>query len=381
MKKSPRIAIIGGGPGGLTLARVLWKCGINSVVFERDTHPLARPQGGTLDLHPESGQLAIRHAGLEAEFRQIARYEDQGMRIYDKHGSLLFDNPATADDDRPEVDRTALRSILLDSLPEGVVRWDHNFFTIRPQTDGTCEVVFANGATEIFDLVVGADGAWSRVRPLLSDTEPLYSGVTFVEIGIDDVDNHHPEVAALVGHGGMFALGDGKGLIAQRNGHAHIRVYAALRVPEVWWESNLDLSSPCRARQDVIAQFPDWASSLLELIRRGNDRVVARGLYALPIGFRWANRPGITLLGDAAHLMSPFSGQGVNNAMLDAAELALALAAADDWTEAVRAYEPIMLDRAEIAARAAAHGLDTTIAPNGLESALEWMRQVTTTES
>ena len=113
-----RIAIVGAGPGGLTLARILACHGVTVRVFERERGPLERPQGGTLDLHAESGQLALQHAGLEHAFQRIARYEDQGSRLMDQHGHLLFEDPNPAAADRPEVDRTALRQILLDALPE-----------------------------------------------------------------------------------------------------------------------------------------------------------------------------------------------------------------------------------------------------------------------
>ena len=86
MTSPARIAIVGGGPGGLTLARILYMRGIAATVFERDAHAFERPQGGTLDLHATSGQAAIRQAGLDAAFKIVARYEDQGMRVLDKTG-------------------------------------------------------------------------------------------------------------------------------------------------------------------------------------------------------------------------------------------------------------------------------------------------------
>ena len=70
---------------------------------------------------------------------------------------------------------------------------------------GVHELVFTNGRTARFDLVVGADGAWSRVRPILSDVTPTYTGVTVVEMGIDNVDQRHPEIGELVGRGSMSA--------------------------------------------------------------------------------------------------------------------------------------------------------------------------------
>lgn len=373
----PRIAIIGAGPGGLTLARLLQTHNISTTVFEKERHPDERPQGGTLDLHMESGQLALHLAGLDEEFRTIARYEDQGMRVLNKEGQVLFkDEQDQQTGDRPEVDRAELRAMLLDSLAPGVVRWGHHLRSVRQMNDGTHELVFENGLTECFDLVVGADGAWSRVRPLLSGITPAYAGVTFIEFGLDDVDRQHPALAQLVGHGSMLALSENKGLIAQRNGHAHIRVYAAMRIPEKWETRNgFDASNPQTARAWLLSYFSDWDQSLLALIQEADDRFVARALYMLPIGYRWNFHAGVTLLGDAAHLMPP-SGTGVNIAMLDAVEFATAISECGTLEEAVRRYEETMFARAEIAAiEANEEGLNLLIAPDAPAGVLAFFRE------
>jgi 2-polyprenyl-6-methoxyphenol hydroxylase-like FAD-dependent oxidoreductase len=377
-RNSLRIAIVGGGPAGLTLARILWTRGVAATVFEQEKSDTERGQGGSLDLHPESGQHALRLAGLEAEFRALARFEDQGVRLLDKGGAVLFeDQPGPGEGDRPEVDRAALRRTLLDSLPGGTVCWGHKTRTVEPREDGTYELTFTNGRVERFDLVVGADGAWSRVRPLLSTATPDYTGVTFVDLGIDDVDARHPEIARLVGHGKIFALGDRKGLIAQRNGHGHVRVYVGLTVPMNWaTEGGVDFKNPGRAREGLADLFADWSPELLALIRESGDSIMALPLYVLPTGHRWENRRGLTLLGDAAHLMSPFAGEGVNLAMLDAAELALALTERPDWAAAVREHEAIMSARAEEAAQASAYGLTAAFASDAPRSMLELFRSV-----
>ncbi len=377
--KTPRIAVIGAGPGGLTLARVLQTRNIPTVVFERESNPNERPQGGTLDLHPETGQLAVHLAGLDEQFRAIARYEDQEGRLLNKEGQILLaDAPSQETGDRPEVDRTALRTMLLDSLHPGVVRWSHNLRSVHHGKNGTYELQFEQGQTEAFDLVVGADGAWSRVRPLLSSVTPTYTGVTFIEFGLDDVDQQHPTLAKLVGHGSMFALADNKGLIAQRNGHAHIRVYAGMRKPEGWETANgFDAKNPQEARAWLLDQFSDWDSSLLALILESNDRFVVRPLYMLPVGHRWDFRAGVTLLGDAAHLMSPFSGEGVNLAMTDGADLARAISECSTLEDAVRNYQEKMFPRAEIAAKGADEGLKGAIAPDAPAHTLALLRELT----
>ncbi|WP_220210732.1 FAD-dependent oxidoreductase [Reticulibacter mediterranei] len=375
----PRIAIIGAGPGGLTLARLLQMHTIPTTVFEKENHPNERPQGGTLDLHTGSGLLAVHLAGLDAQFAPIARYEDQGMHVLSKEGQVLYtseqenevevlgDHPevdqaelrAMVRGERPEVDRAELRAMLLDSLAPGVVRWGHPLRSVRQAHDGSHELVFEHGQTEHFDLVVGADGAWSRVRPLLSNATPTYAGVTFIEFGLDDVDQLHPTLARLVGHGSMGVLPENnKRLVAQRNAHAHIRVYAAMRIPEKWETTNgFDASNPQKARAWLLNYFSDWDQSLLALIQESNDLFAVRPLYSLPIGHRWQFHAGATLLGDAAHLTPP-SGEGVNLAMLDAVDLATAIGECSTLEEAVRRYEATMFARAAIAGRVAEEGME-----------------------
>ncbi len=318
----------------------------------------------------EAGQLALRRAGLYENFLKIARYEDQGRRLYDKDGTLIFADDDADESDRPEVDRTALRQMLLASLPAEMIRWDHGLHTVRPLDNGTYELVLESGIAGPFDLVVGADGSWSKVRPLVSSYRPQYSGITFIEFGIDDVDKSHPELAALVGRSKFGVEADGRGLIVQRNGNAHLRGYAIFRVPTEWAERTFDFASPAKARARLAAEFEGWAPNILGLIEAGNDHIVPRPIHALPVGHHWQNRLGITLLGDAAHVMSPFGGEGVNAAMLDAAELARQLLENEDWKVAVKTYEAEMFDRVIEPAEHAAEAVATELSHLGAELTL-----------
>ena len=377
-----RIAIIGGGPAGLTLARILHLHGIQFSVFERDANPLFRPQGGTLDLHEDSGLLALRDAKLIDEFLQIARYDDQATKLLDKTGKILFeDDDATGD--RPEVDRTALRTMLLASLPQHVVHWNHTLQELSESPDGLWNLHFDNGHTESFDLVVGADGAWSRVRSLLSPYRPQYSGISFLEFGIDDVDHLHPQLSHLVGAGKMGVEADGKAIIVQRNGNAHLRGYAIFRVPLDWMQQRFDFSSPTKLREGLVHEYAGYADELLDLFRASNDNFVERPIHALPIGHCWQNRDGLTLIGDSAHVMSPFGGDGVNNAMLDAADLAKMLIAHVSWKEAVVEYEKKMFNRIIPSATDAAEAVATLLSHDGQALTLEMYRshQVISTQA
>jgi 2-polyprenyl-6-methoxyphenol hydroxylase-like FAD-dependent oxidoreductase len=374
-----RIAIVGAGPAGLTLARILYLHGVHAAVFEREAFSSVRPQGGSLDMHADSGQFAIQCAGLNNEFKCIARYEDQESRIYDKYGKLLFVDTDVMGKDRPEVDRGQLRQMLLDSLPPGVVRWDHELTAAGQHDDGTFELEFRNGWSGRFDLIVGADGAWSRIRPLLSNAQPIYSGVMFVTLGIDDVDVRHPELARLIGRGLMFALGDSKALIGHRDANAHIGIYAGMRVPEDWVAtSGLDWSSSDAVRSRLAAEFRDWSEDLRQLIHKSDDRgerFAPRPIHALPVGHRWEHRQGVTLLGDAAHLMSPFGGDGANLAMQDAADLGLALVRQEDWRLAVQSTEMAIFARAEEAAAGARDAIDEVFSVGGLAHILRVMKE------
>lgn len=373
------VGIVGGGPGGLTLARLLVTRGIPTTVFELDEHALARPQGGSLDLHAESGQRALREAGLEAAFKALARYDDQYDALYDPQGVRHFEHSG-AGGDRPEIDRTQLRELLLDSLPQGTIRWGSKVTGAEPAADGRYRVVGEQGELGAFDLVVGADGAWSRVRPLVSAVTPAYTGVVFIELQIDDVDTRHPELAALVPRGKVSVVGRSQGpiagLIAQRSSSGHVRAYYMFRAPEERLARGLvDPSSPARARAELRALLPGWAPALLRFIDACSDTIHVRPIVALPVGHRWAHRPGVTLLGDAAHVMPPFSGEGVNMAMLDALELALRLADHDDWSEAVAGYEQRMFIRAAAAAADAVQGLDF-VSDDALAHVLEHFRSI-----
>jgi len=378
MNSSLRIAIIGAGPGGLTLARILQNHDVNVTVYEREPSATSRQQGGTLDLHGEGGLTAIRAAGLMDEFQKYARPEGEHTRILDKDGRVWLDHDSPmgrpSDEGRPEIDRTHLRQILLDSLATGTIKWGHNLLDASKcsqEEDGAYKLKFENIADDIVtDLVIGADGAWSRIRPLVHTDPadapaPKYTGISFIDLRIDDVDRF-PEVSKLIGLGTALIVTDNKGLIAQRNSGGRARVYVALRVAEDWLEKesgiSFDGSDPDSSLKAILALFPGWHPTILETIRR-SDRasIVPRKIYAMPIGYKWTTKPGVTLLGDAAHLMSPFAGEGVNLAMIDGHDLAFAILRAVKGApigEALKNYEEIMSSRGQEKAQESADNID-----------------------
>jgi 2-polyprenyl-6-methoxyphenol hydroxylase-like FAD-dependent oxidoreductase len=373
------LVVVGAGPGGLVFARVLQKAGLDVAVFEREVSRDGRTQGGTLDLHVESGQWALEQAGLSNEFRAIARPEGQDLRIANKHGKLLWNEISEPDVmSRPEVDRPRLRKILLDSLAPGTIRWNYNLSSVKPADGEAGHILhFENSNSIRAGMLVGADGAWSRVRPLVSDAKPAYTGVSFIETGISDVATRHPEVSAIVGRGSFFALEDDKGLMAQKNGDGSVRISAAFRIPEDGFAAlRIGSTDPAATRSAILAQFEDWNAEITSLIRACDNIFVPRPLTALPVGIRWPSQLNVTLIGDAAHLMSPFAGAGANLAMQDGAALALEIREASDPSVAIAAYEEKMFERAEEEAQRSADGLAMCISPNGSERFANWMERV-----
>ncbi|WP_232667487.1 FAD-dependent oxidoreductase [Pseudonocardia sp. TRM90224] len=365
------ITIIGAGLGGLTLARVLHVNGIEAAVFEREASRAVRTQGGQLDIHEETGQEALRAAQLHDGFRLLITPGGEAMRIADPQGTIQLATDEQGTSGRPEVDRGRLRDLLLDSLPAGTVRWDRQTTGARALDDGRHEVTFVDGSTITTDLLVGADGAWSRIRPLLSSAAPAYTGVSFVEIDLLEADTRHPAAAALIGTGSFFCLGDHKGFLVHREADGSLHVYTALAVGEHWLDG-IDFTDADTAKKVVLDQFFGWGDGLRALIADADGALVPRKIHALPVGHRWARSPGVTLLGDAAHVMSPFAGEGANLAMFDGAELGRAIVAHPGNAEAaLTAYEDALFPRSAVSAAESAGNLEMMFGDDALRGLLE----------
>jgi 2-polyprenyl-6-methoxyphenol hydroxylase-like FAD-dependent oxidoreductase len=365
------IAIVGAGLGGLTLARVLHVHGIAATVYEAEASAKVRTQGGMLDIHEYNGQLALKAAGLFEAFLEIIHPGGQATRVVDKEGNVLLEEPDDGTGGRPEVPRGELRRILLESLPAGTVHWGHKVAAVSSLGDGRHALTFADGSTVTTDLLVGADGAWSKVRPLLSEAKPAYVGLLFIETYLLDSDIRHKASAEAVGGGALSVPAPGKGIAAHREPNTVLHTYVALKKPEDWIDS-IDFSDPATAKDRVAAEFDGWAPALTALITDGETDPVPRPLYALPVHHRWDRVHAVTLLGDAAHLMVP-SGGGANLAMFDGAELGKAIAAnPGDVEAALTAYEKDLFPRSASAAAEAEGLLEVFYGDNAPQSVIDF---------
>ena len=262
------ITVVGAGLGGLVLARVLHVHGIPVTVYEAEASAAARTQGGLLDIHPSNGQLALEAAGLTGQFQGLVLPGRESYRVLDRAGTVLLDLPDDGTGERPEVSRGELRQLLLDSLPDGVVHWGRKVSKVQALGEGRHKLRFADGATALTSVLIGADGAWSQVRPLLSGATPRYIGFTSVETFLFDADTRHRATAQAVGAGSMFALAPGQGFLAYRERGGTVHAYAELKKPEDWLAGADGASVSAR----VAAEFGGWAPELTALITDSGHR-------------------------------------------------------------------------------------------------------------
>ena len=365
---TPTVSIIGAGLGGLTLARVLHVAGVPATVYEAEASAGSRVQGGQLDLHEEDGQRALEIAELTAQYHAIVHRGGGARRVCDTAGDVLVEVPDDGSMTRPETLRGDIRRILLESLPEDTVQWAKKLVSATSAGDGRHELTFTDGTSATTDILVGADGTWSKVRPLLSDEKPTYAGLSYVDSYLQDVDELHPEIAETVGEGALYAIQPGKGFLSHRETGNVVHTYVILHRPVEWFDE-IDFADAAGSRARVAAEFDGWSPKLTALVTVGTGAPALRSIYQLSDRHRWDRVPGVTLIGDAAHVTVP-GGDGANLAMFDGAQLGQAIAAhLDDVEAALTGYEAIMFPRSEAAAIAAHRTINTIFgdgAPDGV---------------
>lgn len=353
--QNKQIAIIGGGPGGLTLARLLQLKGVNVKVYERDIDKNARVQGSPLDLHDDSGLAALRKANLLDEFKQNYLVGADKTTITNAIAEIVFSDHETEQSEdfghehfRPEIDRGALRKILLDSLqPENIV-WDSHFISMEKQGEGWL-LHFKNEKNAYADIVIGADGANSKIRPYITDIKPFYSGITMLEGNVYEAEKYVPNISAILRGGKIMAFGNEKDILMGQKANGEIGFYASFKAEENWTtESGLDFSNKAQILEWFKTTYSEWSNVWYELFENATTPFIPRPINCMPLNQTWEALPNVTILGDAAHLMPPFAGEGVNMAMLDALELSERLTTNqhNSIQDAISFYETNMRKRA-----------------------------------
>lgn len=355
-----KIAIIGGGPGGLTLANLLQMKGVEVKVYERDLNKDARVQGSPLDLHEESGLAALRSANLLDEFKKNFLPKADRKKIMNQNAEVFFsDHEIKIEENfgnphfRPEIDRGVLRKILLDALNTGTVEWNSHFISMEKQNEGWL-LQFKDGNSAYADIVVAADGANSKIRPYITEIKAFYSGITMLEGNIYNASKNAPQISTLLNGGKIMAFGNKKDILMGQKANGEIGFYASFRADQNWMAtSGLDFSDKIQILNWFKKEYSEWNNLWHELFENAETPFIPRPIYCMPLNQKWETKPNLTMLGDAAHVMPPFAGEGVNMAMRDALELCDCLTSDKYHTqqEAISVYEINMLTRASAAAK------------------------------
>ena len=375
MKKQDlkHIAIVGGGPGGLMLGLLLQRQGFSFTIYERGYQNMHSDRGGSLDIHDDSGQLPLKEAGIFENFRKHARYEGEDTRIVNKDGEILYDEDAEGEGNRPEIDRGKLCDIIMEQIHPENIKYGFKFEKLIQRDNGEVELVFENGTTVMTDLVIGADGAFSQIRSYLTNAKPEYTGISMIEMNSDE--NEHPDLLKFNKNGKLIGLGGDQAILGQRNGDGRIMAYISFKTKYEKLDEYRNLSLDA-LKERLLAEYSDWDSELQNYIAYSYDDIKFRRIYKLPIGLTWATQPNITIIGDAAHLMSPFAGEGVNMALYDAYLLAESFKNFNNLTEVLKVYEQQMFEITKIHAKESQDNLEIFFSENGAEKMTQFFLDV-----
>jgi 2-polyprenyl-6-methoxyphenol hydroxylase-like FAD-dependent oxidoreductase len=318
-------------------------------------------------------------------FKANYRSGNDRYRIVDENAVIFHDehDDQRADDFddvwfRPEIDRGPLRDILLDSLLPDTIVWDSHIVLLQ-KVDNGFKLVFENGNTANADIVIGADGANSKVRPLVTSLKPFYSGVTILEGAVYNSEANAPIIHNLIKGGKVMALGHSKTLSVSAKGDGCLNFYLGFRAPEKWSkESGIDFKNGDEVLEWFKTAYAGWSSIWLELFEQEQTQFTPRPQYCMPLDQYWEPQPNITLIGDAAHLMPPYAGEGVNMAMLDALQLSESLTDENytDLQMAIEQYEKHMFERFAKVGKDTLDNTDWMHSPDGLKMMVQMFKSL-----
>lgn len=337
-----KVAIIGGGVGGLTAAIALAREAIDVEVYEQT--PVITPVGASLQLGPNALRL-LDEFGLLPELRRIGMLPEAVEFVRWDDGSLLLHTPLGRAMEKhfgaPQLDffRPDLHRVLVDALPPGALQLGRRVLGVDQDASGVV-LALADGARVRADVAVAADGIRSPIRQQLGGTDdPIFSG-TVVYRGIarrEDVAEIHPE------HVNYYWLGPYRhGVCYWISGGDLLAVNCAVQHAE-WSRESWTLET---FGEEALRYFEGWHQPLLERMRRCPTMLRSAVFVRRPLEHWSYGR--VTLLGDAAHAMEPFQAQGAAQAVEDAHVLARCLG--DDPRDpaaALERYELIRMARAE----------------------------------
>jgi 2-polyprenyl-6-methoxyphenol hydroxylase-like FAD-dependent oxidoreductase len=337
----PRIAIIGGGIGGLAAAAFLHRAGLSATVYEQAAE--LKEVGAGLVVAPNAARL-IRRLGVMDQFEQSAvrmdtgwefrRWEDGtviSVEMLDGACERLYGEHTYA------IHRANLLDVIRTAVPTGDVQLDSRCVSVTPDDEGV-RLLFADGRTAQADIVIGADGVHSVVRGVVTQpTPPEYSGICAFRALVPAAEA--PEFSRRRAH--TLWVGPGHHLV-------HYPIAAGRYVNLVAFAPANDYTeeswSATATREELLAEFDGWDSRLVDLISAAGTPGRWELLDRAPLK-RWSSG-SVTLLGDAAHPMFPFFAQGAAQAIEDSAVLATCLAADTGNPEvALKRYESARIGR------------------------------------